>query len=79
MTTSSLLSTPPLRMRPELACLLRVAEEGAEDFLTGDTGRLGTMKGLEASARLLGAKKDAESGVFVSERERPCLVGVFGG
>ena len=37
------------------------------------------MNGLEASARLLVLKNDEESGVFVSERERPCRVGVFGG
>ena len=67
---------------PELAWRLRLSEtwvvvEVAR--LIGETGRLGTMKGLEASAAFM-PWVDAVKGVLVSERERWRLpVGVFGG
>ena len=77
MTTSSRLSTPPFRISPELACFFKGSED-AVDFFTGDTGLLGTMKGFDASARLFDWKKEADRGVFVSDRER-WRVGVFGG
>ena len=40
------------------------------DRLTGDAGRLATMNGFDASARLLVANMEEESGVLVSERDR---------
>ena len=48
------------------------------DRFTGEAGRLATIKGFEASARLLVANTEDERGVFVSERDL-CRVGVFGG
>lgn len=47
-------------------------------LLIGDTGLLGTMKGLEASAAALTPNMDEVKGVFVSDRDR-CRLGVLGG
>lgn len=82
MTTSSLLSTPPLRITPALACLLRLLETGIEPFVlrfVGDAARLGPdeMNGFVKSAALafenfvgewLNVLTDAPvSGVLVSD------------
>lgn len=86
MTTSSLLSTPPLRITPVLACLLRRAVTSIVPLvvrLIGDTGRLllpcllevrnGFVKSaLPFVGDVFEGKvfKAGVKGAFASERER---------
>ena len=89
MTTSNLLSTPPFRISPKLACRFRLADTCIPPVvarLIGDEGRL-EMKGFETSAlnldgelvnkELRPAFIEGVRGVLVSERER-ILDGVLG-